>query len=156
MSLRIGFYICHCGINIGATVAVEDVAEYAATLPHVVVARDYMYMCSDPGQEIIDRKLVGDQRKDRGCRQCQLRCQDSRIDPEHRPRHHHDQAEWNDKLDDVVVGNPRRRNLKFIKRQVSINSGSRQGCDPCRWFADIPIRDREFRACCRRFLGDRE
>ena len=51
--IRIGFYICHCGINIAATVDSVDVAEYASTLPHVVVARDYMYMCSDPGQALV-------------------------------------------------------------------------------------------------------
>ena len=34
---RIGVYICHCGINIAATVNVEEVAKYAEKLPHVVV-----------------------------------------------------------------------------------------------------------------------
>jgi heterodisulfide reductase subunit A len=57
MASRIGVYVCHCGINIAATVDVEDVAAYAATLPHVVVARDYMYMCSDPGQEMIQQDI---------------------------------------------------------------------------------------------------
>ncbi len=37
--LRIGAYICHCGTNIAATVDVKAVADYAATLPGVVVAR---------------------------------------------------------------------------------------------------------------------
>ena len=46
-------YICHCGINIAATVDVEAVTAFAQTLPNVVVARDYTYMCSDPGQELI-------------------------------------------------------------------------------------------------------
>jgi heterodisulfide reductase subunit A len=50
---RIGVYICHCGTNIAATVDVEEVAEYAGTLPGVVVARDYTYMCSEPGQALI-------------------------------------------------------------------------------------------------------
>ena len=36
---RVGVYICHCGINIAATVDVAAVAEYAASLPGVVVAR---------------------------------------------------------------------------------------------------------------------
>ncbi len=57
MASRIGVYICHCGINIAATVDVEAVAEFAGTLPHVVVARDYMYMCSDPGQEMIQQDI---------------------------------------------------------------------------------------------------
>jgi heterodisulfide reductase subunit A len=50
---RIGVYICHCGTNIASTVDVEEVAEYAAGLPGVVVSRDYTYMCSEPGQVLI-------------------------------------------------------------------------------------------------------
>ncbi len=57
MASRIGVYVCHCGINIAATVDAVEVAEYAASLPHVVVARDYMYMCSDPGQEMIQQDI---------------------------------------------------------------------------------------------------
>ncbi len=50
---RIGVYICHCGINIAATVDVKAVAAHAASLPGVVVSREYTYMCSDPGQGLI-------------------------------------------------------------------------------------------------------
>jgi heterodisulfide reductase subunit A len=50
---RIGVYICHCGLNVAGTVDVEEVAKYAATLPQVVIARDYRYICSEPGQELI-------------------------------------------------------------------------------------------------------
>ncbi len=50
---RIGVYVCHCGINIAHTVDVKAVTEYASRLPNVVVARDYTYMCSDPGQGLI-------------------------------------------------------------------------------------------------------
>jgi heterodisulfide reductase subunit A len=50
---RIGAYICHCGLNIGGVVDVQAVSEYVASLPGVVVARDYKYLCSDPGQELI-------------------------------------------------------------------------------------------------------
>jgi heterodisulfide reductase subunit A len=50
---KIGVYICHCGINIAATVDVEEVVRFASTLPDVVVARNYSYMCSDPGQALI-------------------------------------------------------------------------------------------------------
>ncbi len=57
MASRIGVYVCHCGINIGATVDVRAVADYAEGLPHVVVARDYVYMCSDPGQEMIQQDV---------------------------------------------------------------------------------------------------
>jgi len=51
--IRIGAYICHCGVNIAQTVDVGAVRDYAATLPNVVVARDYKFMCSDPGQQMI-------------------------------------------------------------------------------------------------------
>lgn len=50
---KLGVYICHCGINIAATVDVEAVTEFAQSLPNVVVARNYSYMCSDPGQLLI-------------------------------------------------------------------------------------------------------
>jgi heterodisulfide reductase subunit A len=52
-TIRIGVYLCHCGVNIAAIVNVKDVVEFAAKLPCVVIARDYQYMCSDPGQELI-------------------------------------------------------------------------------------------------------
>ncbi|QYZ79043.1 CoB--CoM heterodisulfide reductase iron-sulfur subunit A family protein [Methanofollis formosanus] len=52
---RIGVFVCHCGTNIAGTIDVEAVKEYAATLPNVIVADDYQYMCSTPGQaKIID------------------------------------------------------------------------------------------------------
>jgi heterodisulfide reductase subunit A-like polyferredoxin len=55
--MKIGVYVCECGINIGATVEVEKVAEYAKNLPNVAVARYYKYMCSDPGQELIKKDI---------------------------------------------------------------------------------------------------
>jgi len=54
---RVGVYVCHCGINIAKTVDVKAVAEYAATLPNVIVARDYLYMCSEPGQNLIRKDI---------------------------------------------------------------------------------------------------
>ncbi len=57
MSLRIGCYICHCGINIAHKVDVESVAEFAGSLAGVTVARDYKFMCSDPGQEMIEQDI---------------------------------------------------------------------------------------------------
>ncbi|WP_424358066.1 4Fe-4S binding protein [Methanocella sp. MCL-LM] len=50
---RVGVFICHCGTNIAGTVNVKALAEYAKTLPGVVVADEYPYMCSTPGQEKI-------------------------------------------------------------------------------------------------------
>ncbi|MBW1801954.1 MAG: FAD-dependent oxidoreductase, partial [Deltaproteobacteria bacterium] len=57
MSVKIGFYICHCGINIAFKVRVEEVADFARKLPNVVIARDYKFMCSDPGQEMIEKDI---------------------------------------------------------------------------------------------------
>jgi len=57
MSIRIGVYICECGINIAATVDVPTVVEMAAALPGVVIARDHKYMCSEPGQEMIQQDI---------------------------------------------------------------------------------------------------
>ena len=51
--MRIGVYICHCGMNIAPKVDVEAVARFAGGLDHVRVARDYKFMCSNPGQEFI-------------------------------------------------------------------------------------------------------
>jgi len=54
---RIGVYVCHCGTNIAANVNVEAVAEFARLLDDVVLARDYTYMCSDPGQDLIKEDI---------------------------------------------------------------------------------------------------
>ncbi len=57
MAERIGFFICHCGINISYRVRVKEVAEYAAGFSDVVVSKDYLFMCSDPGQELIEQEI---------------------------------------------------------------------------------------------------
>jgi heterodisulfide reductase subunit A len=50
---RIGVFVCHCGHNIAGTVDVAKVAEYASTLPNVVKAEHYMFMCSKPGVQMV-------------------------------------------------------------------------------------------------------
>jgi len=55
--VRIGVYICHCGTNITGTVNVEEVAEFVKGLPAVVMAKTYIYMCSDPGQNMIKEDI---------------------------------------------------------------------------------------------------
>jgi heterodisulfide reductase subunit A len=55
---RTGVYICHCGTNIAGTVDVSAVAEYAQSLEGVALARDYTYMCSDPGQDLIKADIA--------------------------------------------------------------------------------------------------
>jgi heterodisulfide reductase subunit A len=54
---RIGVYICHCGSNIAGTVDVGAVVDFARGLPSVVVSRDYKFMCSEPGQELIKNDI---------------------------------------------------------------------------------------------------
>ena len=58
---RVGVYICHCGVNISATVNVAEVRTFIEEKPNVVIARDYKFMCSDPGQDLIknDIKTLG-------------------------------------------------------------------------------------------------
>ena len=54
MTERIGAYVCHCGTNIAGTIDVEVVTRWTETLPGVVVARDYKFMCASAGQELIE------------------------------------------------------------------------------------------------------
>jgi heterodisulfide reductase subunit A len=54
---RIGVYVCWCGTNIAKMVDVEAVAEEIGHLPNVVVSKNYKYMCSDPGQELIIKDI---------------------------------------------------------------------------------------------------
>ncbi|MDD2709885.1 MAG: CoB--CoM heterodisulfide reductase iron-sulfur subunit A family protein [Verrucomicrobiae bacterium] len=55
--IRIGVYVCHCGTNIAGMVDVKNVADFASRLPGVTVSREYKYMCSDPGQELIRQDI---------------------------------------------------------------------------------------------------
>ena len=50
-------YICHCGTNIAGIVDVAGVAEHAGRMENVIISRDYEYMCSDPGQDILKRDI---------------------------------------------------------------------------------------------------
>jgi heterodisulfide reductase subunit A len=57
---RIGVYVCHCGSNIAGVVDVQQAAEWAAKrLKHrgVVIGRDYKFMCSSLGQEMIEKDI---------------------------------------------------------------------------------------------------
>jgi len=55
--IRVGVFVCHCGMNIAGTVDVKQVVEYAKTIPDVVVVKENRYTCADPGQEEI-RKAI--------------------------------------------------------------------------------------------------
>ena len=50
---KLGVFICHCGVNIAGTVDVKAVAEEMGRVEDVAHSTDYIYMCSEPGQQII-------------------------------------------------------------------------------------------------------
>ena len=52
---RIGVFVCDCGTNIAGKVNVAEVVEFASKLDDVIVAKEYKFMCSDPGQELIKK-----------------------------------------------------------------------------------------------------
>jgi len=54
---RIGVYVCWCGSNIAKMVDVEAVAEEIGRKPNVVISKNYKYMCSDPGQDLIVKDI---------------------------------------------------------------------------------------------------
>ena len=54
---KTGVYVCDCGTNIAATVDVPAVVEFASTLPGVVASREYKYICSEPGQQLIQQDI---------------------------------------------------------------------------------------------------
>ena len=58
MSEKVGVYICHCGSNIAGMVDVEEVSKWAGeNLEDVTVSRDYKFMCSSLGQELIEEDI---------------------------------------------------------------------------------------------------
>lgn len=54
---RIGVFICHCGVNIAGFLDVEEVTEYAKTLPHVVFAMRNLYTCAEDGISAIKEAI---------------------------------------------------------------------------------------------------
>ena len=55
--LRIGVFVCDCGLNIAGSVDTEEVRCFAEELPDVVVSVRNKYTCADPGQEEIKRHI---------------------------------------------------------------------------------------------------
>ena len=118
--LRIGVFVCECGINISATVDCDEVTEYAKTLPDVVFSIKNRYTCAEPGQEEIKR-FIKEENLNRvvvaSCtprmheptfRQC---CADAGLNPylfemanirEHCSWVHHDRKEATKKAKDTI------------------------------------------------------
>lgn len=55
--MRIGVFVCNCGVNIAGVVNVKKVVEEVKKIPGVVHAEEYIYLCSQPGQELIARAI---------------------------------------------------------------------------------------------------
>ena len=53
MSEKVGVYICHCGTNIAKVVDVEEVTRWAGERDNVEISREYKFMCSSLGQDLI-------------------------------------------------------------------------------------------------------
>ena len=58
MSNKIGVFVCHCGINIASLVDVKALTSYAKTLDGVVASKEYKYMCSDVGANLIKDSII--------------------------------------------------------------------------------------------------
>ena len=58
---RTGVFVCHCGTNIAATVDVARVSKEMAAEENVVYSQDYVYMCSDPGQNAVINAIKDNQ-----------------------------------------------------------------------------------------------
>lgn len=56
--MRIGVYVCHCGGNISDIVDVERAVEAASMMPGVALAKHFMFMCSEPGQNLIAEDIA--------------------------------------------------------------------------------------------------
>ena len=54
---KIGVFVCHCGINIAGVVDVEKVAKELSKYDVVDFSVDYVYMCSEPGQKLIEETI---------------------------------------------------------------------------------------------------
>jgi len=55
--LRIGVFVCHCGVNIGGYLTIKEVVEYAKELPFVVYSDESLYTCSVDAQKNISEMI---------------------------------------------------------------------------------------------------
>ena len=55
--MKTGIFICHCGHNIKHTVDVKKLSEYFKKFPNVTVSQDYVFVCSEPGQDMIKEAI---------------------------------------------------------------------------------------------------
>jgi heterodisulfide reductase subunit A len=55
--VKTGIFICHCGHNIKHTVDVKKLRDYFGKFPNVTVSSDYPFVCSEPGQDMIQESI---------------------------------------------------------------------------------------------------
>jgi heterodisulfide reductase subunit A len=56
-ALRVGVFICHCGLNIAGTLDISQLVGYSRGLPDVVYVKENRYTCADPGQNEIKNAI---------------------------------------------------------------------------------------------------
>lgn len=56
--IRIGVFVCNCGVNIGGVVNVPEVAEYAKRLPNVVYVQENLFSCSQDAQDKLREVII--------------------------------------------------------------------------------------------------
>lgn len=56
--MRVGVFICHCGGNISNTIDVHSLTKYATGLEDVATAENYMFLCSEEGQNLIKDRIA--------------------------------------------------------------------------------------------------
>ena len=57
-NLRIGVFVCDCGLNIAGTVDTAAVSKYSEILEDVVAVIRNKYTCADPGQNEIKKAII--------------------------------------------------------------------------------------------------
>lgn len=55
---RIGVYVCHCGLNIAQSVDCTKIAQDIAGVDGVIISKDIVYACSEPGQQAIKQDII--------------------------------------------------------------------------------------------------
>jgi heterodisulfide reductase subunit A-like polyferredoxin len=56
--LRVGVFVCKCGINIAGVVDTDSVEKYAASLPHVAYTSQNLFTCSQDTQDLMKEQIL--------------------------------------------------------------------------------------------------
>lgn len=55
--LRVGVFVCRCGINIAGVLDTPKLAEYSAELPNVAHSTDNISLCTTSGADLIKKAV---------------------------------------------------------------------------------------------------